>query len=58
METLAASSTVSVWAVTQGEEGGASLEIELAPVAGEREVLVDVRRVGRACLAPQVGQPK
>ena len=53
VETLAQSPNIYLVRSTRGDDGH-SLMVELAAVSGERELVVDVKRVGRRCLAPAV----
>ena len=57
VETLAQSTSITLGGIQQTEEGvnaGHVLTVQLQEVFGERELLVDVKRVGRQCLAPMV----
>ena len=56
VETLVQSTTIHLGGV-QPKGGGDServLIVQLQPVSGERELVVDVKRVGRRCLAPMI----
>ena len=54
VETLAQSASVTLGAVRPAGGGGHALTVQLEAVSGERELVVDVKRVGRRCLAPAV----
>ena len=53
VETIVESTTVALRELVY-REGASSLELELAAVSGEREVVVDVKRVGRFCTVSTV----
>ena len=57
IETLAQSTSIALGGIQQTKKGvdaGHVLTVQLQEVFGERELVVDVKRVGRACRAPTV----
>ena len=54
VETLAQSASVTLGAVRPAGGGGHALTVQLEAVSGERELVVDVKRVGGRCFAPAV----